>query len=562
MGKKHTRGMAPLIVAAAVLVAVVSGSASFANVLVAQDATTTATPVSTTPADQKTIDTNDCKNQTDNFKNWQRNITDRGREITSIEKETKTTATKAKELLATFTACVNGLTVCTPDFWTKNNECNDAQRNLEYELQDNLYPLRDCANSQRGIMDRRKEKKNNIDSQIKDILRNNKGADVSALTDISTKIDAQFAKADAAATCTGAAVDTLKDVSSELNTLFQDFYASSNDVRQASESVRRLADDKKDFESNMKRNCEKDKAREFKNYETQFAKSTKSGNVSADQQASHDAVKAAFENSCVTLIKKMQDALNAGDVNAFDDARQEYFNTDKDFWDTLNNNRQGLQEQEQKAQIMKNVTRDLQQKARDLKRMKSALSRVTTSYNKVAAKYLSKDERKQAAADLKKYIDRANELVNSISAGLAAADKAVKGGDADTLDEYWSTQQDLDEMRQEFDDLQRTAQMIPEVVKQLSNVEKQLKGAARERQGLPAELQSQFDEMVNTIKGSVDNAWSVLISDPEAAMEELQSMQTANQDWEETKNAWYQDNQGNNESGQVEPKATPLPYYK
>ena len=248
---------------------------------------------------------------------------------------------------------------------------------------------------------------------------------------------------------------------------------------------------------------------------------------------------------CVNALGSMKTAIDNKDVDAYNEARSTYDDLDRQFWDALNESRQGVQEKMQKAQIIKDVTRDLKQKSKDLKRMRTALQRAITTYNRVAAKYLSKDERKQAATDLKAYITKASELVNSISAGFAAADKAVKEGDFDTLDEYWSNQQDLDEMRQEFDDLQRVTQLIPELVKHLASVEKEInvQRIARERQGLPEELRSQFDELVDNVKKSVDNAWTLLVSDPEAAAEELQSIQSMDQDWNDTLNNWREENQ-------------------
>ncbi|MBI5413011.1 hypothetical protein HZA42_01515 [Candidatus Peregrinibacteria bacterium] len=497
----------------------------------------------------------------------QRNISDRKRErknldsqIKDIQRMNKTadvsalTAVIAKidALLAKADQIATG--ACNRD---TADTLNDIQTEFNtlfqdfYNASNEIRELASCPQTQRNISDRKKERKN-LDSQIKDIQRMNKAADVSALTAVITQIDALFTKANQVSTgvCNREVVDTLNDIQNELNTLFQDFYNSSNDVRQQADQGRQSEDNKRDYEKDKKPRCEKDKARELKNF---VKEATKSGD--ADSAA---AVTNIYNQMCVDALGAMKTALDAGNTDAYNEARSTYDDLDRTFWETLNENRQGVQEKAQKAQIVKDVTRDLKQKAKDLKRMKSALSRVTTSYNKVAAKYLSREERKQAAAELKAYIVKASELVDSISAGLTAADKAVKEGDFDTLDEYWSNQQDLDDMRQEFDDLQRATQMIPEVVKQLSNVEKQLKGAGRERQRLPEELQDQFDEFVSTIKGSVDNAWSVLISDPEAAMEELQSMQQANQDWEETKNAWYEDNQGDN--GETDTIKVPLPF--
>lgn len=495
-----------------------------------------------------TVDPNECKRQQDEIKNWSRNISDKQREVQNVKKEIKTglDTSKVDQYISDFTTCVAKLSPCTPDFWTYANVCNEYTRDIEIEFQDNIWPLRDCYNNKRSIEDRRKERKN-LEGQVKDILRNNKSADVSALTAITAQIDGLLAKA-ATAGCSGTDIDTLKDISGDFNGLFQDFYTLSNDVRQTAEAGRRLEEDKKDFEKNIKKQCSKDKSREFKNLEKQLAKSQKSGTVPADTQSAYDEIKASYNYSCVTLIQKMQDAINASDTDTFEEARQEYNDDNQAFWDKLNEVRQGLQEQEQKANTIKNVTRDLKQKQVDLKRMRTALQRIEKSYNKVAAKYLDKEERKQSLVDLKGYITRANELVTSISEGLTSADTAVKNGDFDTLDEYWMNQQDLDDMRTEFDDLQRTSQFIPELIKQAGNVEKGIKNASKERIGLPDELKPQFDEFISGVKKSLDNAWTLMISDPQSASEELQSINDLNQDWGETKKDW--EDQKNEAEGQ------------
>ena len=630
-----------LSVAAVAVVAIVSGSASFASVLVAQDTPKPTEPQVTPTEPVKESDAENQQRQIRDQNNWLKNLQN---ELKDIKRQVKTLDTSTVDgLFAQYSSCIQArqAEVGTQDFWNNMRDCQSLQQDIDAQMNDVLRPQRDCADRQRNISDRKRERKNlnsqikdiqrmnktadisalnsaisqidallakadqaatgvcnrdtadtindiqnelntlfqdfynssneirelascpqtqknisdrkrekkNLESQLKDIKRMNKTADVSALTAIIAQIDALFVKADQAATggaCNRDIVDALNDIQNELNTLFQDFYNSSNDVRQQADQGRQFEDNVRDYEKDKKPRCEKDKARELKNFEREVTKAKKAGGSEAGEvQDAYANVKQIYDQMCVNALGSMKTAIDNKDVDAYNEARSTYDDLDRQFWDALNESRQGVQEKMQKAQIIKDVTRDLKQKSKDLKRMRTALQRAITTYNRVAAKYLSKDERKQAATDLKAYITKASELVNSISAGFAAADKAVKEGDFDTLDEYWSNQQDLDEMRQEFDDLQRVTQLIPELVKHLASVEKEInvQRIARERQGLPEELRSQFDELVDNVKKSVDNAWTLLVSDPEAAAEELQSIQSMDQDWNDTLNNWREENQ-------------------
>lgn len=597
-------------------------------------------PTPVTPVvDEKQVDANDCKNQQDNLRNWQRNITDQEGEITRIEKQAKITATDARKYLTAFKSCVATLTACTPDFWNKNNDCNDAQRDLQNELQDNLYPLRDCADRSKNIQDRNREKRNlasqvndikrmgavdltqlnayitqitdkvtegttlaagtctrdtadklsdiqndlntlfqdfynmsndlrelascpqkqkeidnrrrekaNLTSQLRDIenmnekLADKDKADVSKLKGYISEIDVQLEKASQvkAATCTRETVDILNDVQNALNTSFQDFYNDSNDVRQQADQGRQLADNKRDYEKDKKARCEKDKTREFNNFTKEFNKAKTKGTVTKEDQEAYDNVKVIFDKMCVEDLAAMKAALDIKDVQAYNDARSDYDSLDRDFWDALNESRQGVQEVKQKAEQLKNVTRELKNWTSQLRKMNKEVLKLTASYKRIAAKYVDRTEKKEALAKFADSIKGATELVKKIDDGLKKArEEAPKDPES-----WWMDHQDeLNDLRQDYNDKQQEIQMIGQIMQTLTQVEKEMKSTKKELAQLGSEsnndpvLMGKLNEIFTRANASIAEAWG-LISSPEEAMGVLEGMQDFRQEWEDAKQEW------------------------
>lgn len=422
------------------------------------------------------------------------------------------------------------------------NEFNTLFQDF-YNASNEARELASCPQTQKNINDRRKERKN-LDSQLRDIQRMNKSADVSVLTTALAQIDALFAKADKVATgvCNRETVDMLNDIQNEFNTLFQDFYNSSNDVRQQADQGRQIEDSKRDFEKDKKPRCEKDKARELKNFERELTKYKKNSAESEDAQALYDKVKAIYDKMCVEDLAAMKAALDKGDAQTYNDVRSDFDGLDRDFWDSLNESRQGVQEKNQKTEQLKNVTRELKDWTRQLKDMKREVARLKKLYDRTAKKYADKAERKEALAAFKDYVAKADELVKTIEAGLTQAAKEAP----DDPESWWMDhQQDLNDLRQDFGEMQQEIQMIGQILQTLAQAEKDIiKGTAKELAQLKREsnndpeLIGKLNDIVTRAKASLTEAWGLAISSPEEAMDVLQELQNFGQEWEETVRDW------------------------
>lgn len=537
--KKALIIIAAIVFAAAVTAGYKIAAQSGANIFVAQE-------------DAKPVDQNDLANQQRWIKDQNNWLKDHQRELQDIKKQAKTVDTStADKLFAQFSACVqtNQSKVGTQDFWNSTQDCNSLQRDIDDHMNDVLRPARDCANTKKNIEDRRKEKKN-IDSQMKDILRQDKNADVSALKATVDQINALFAKADQAAAggvCDATVRDTLNDIQNEFNGLFQDFYNTSNDVRQKANEGRQMQDNKRDFEKDKKARCEKDKARELKNFEKELERAKKKNAASDDIQVAYDSVKELYTQMCVDTLGTMKTALDNGDVNAYNDARSTYDDLDRTFWETLGESRQGVQEKTQKAEQQKNVTRELQQWSKELKRMKAELNKIKTFYTRTAKKYANSQDRKTELAAFADYVSQAENLIKQIEQGLATA----KDESASDPDAWWMERQDqLNDLRQQFNDMQQNVQMVGNIMQGLTQVEKELmKRIPRELAQIKREsnndpeLISALNDIVQQAKDTLTQVWSQVVSSPEDAMTAMEGLKDLEQTWNETINDWRESRQ-------------------
>lgn len=494
-----------------------------------------------------TEDTANQNNQIKNNLNWHKDLL---REVNDIKRETKNTvnAATAEKYLSEYAACIAAKQslVGTADFWSSYKDCEELSRLADVELQDNLRPARDCANNRKNIDNRVRERKG-LDRQVKDILRNDKTADVSSLNASLAAIDAALAKAAQyeGGICSRDGADALRDIEQDLNGLFQDFYNGSNDLNQKSNETRRITDGKNDYEKNIKRNCEKDKAREFKNYTREYEKVAKKGAVSAEAAETYAAVKALYEDLCVTLVGAMGSALAVNDIDAFEDARQKYWDSDRDFWDTLNNSRSTLQEVSHREETLKNVNRDLQQKTKDLSRMKKELTRTKKVYERAAKKYADRQERKDNIAAFGQFVSQAADLISKMEAGITAA-KDQASADPDS---YWyDKNEELNDLQMEFNDLQNNVNNILNIMQTVKDVEQLLKNFRSDLKNI-AEKTGNDENVISTLEGllsesdvALKQVWALAITDPEEALSTLQSMQELEAQWYDTLNEWSEQN--------------------
>ncbi|MBI5754404.1 hypothetical protein HZA40_04650 [Candidatus Peregrinibacteria bacterium] len=530
--------LAAIVVVLLAVIGIVTYSQAFrggANSLVADE-----------PAKQ-----NDTENQQRWIKDQNNWLKNEQSELKDIKRQ-KVDTSVVDGLYAQFASCVQArqAEINTENFWNNTRDCQSIQQDIGVQMNDVLRPARDCANTKKNIEDRRKEKKN-IDSQLKDILRQDKTANVSALTAIVDQINALFTKADQASsggTCNSDVRDTLNDIQNEFNSLFQDFYSSSNEVNQKANEGRQLKDNKKDYEKDKKVRCEKDKAKELKNFEKELNKAKKQDAGSDDMQAAYDSVKDIYTQMCVDALGVMKTALDTGNADAYNEARSTYDDLDRTFWDTLNENRQGVQEKTQKKEQLKNVTRELKRWTSELKKMKSELNRTKQLYTRTAKKYANGQDRKTELAAFADYVVQAEGLIKQIESGLAAAKKES----ASDPEAWWMDRQDeVNDLQQQFYEMQQNVQTIGNVMQGLAQVEKDLmKGTVKELAQLKREsnndpeLMDALNDIIRQGKDALKQAWSQVVSSPEDAMAVLEGMKDLGQMWQNTVDDWRGNKQG------------------
>lgn len=294
-----------------------------------------------------------------NNRNW---IKDIKREISDIQKDAKNANfTTINDLLSKYEACLTAREsqLGTEVFWNSTRDCEDIAGLISDELTDNLRPLRDCASIKRSIDDRRKEKKNNVDKQIKDIQRDDKSADLSGIQEIVADMDEAFNTADQllAGQCSEEVRDELNDIQSDFNDYFQDFYDQAGEVSQSVNDQKQLDQNAKDLERDMKKKCKDSMTPGLKEVEKDLDKQRKKGTVPQTWQEAFGQVKAIHDASCVKAVAAMEEAVKNRDNDAFQDARENFWDQERDFWDTLNDAKGLTQQQEQTENALKDIAR-------------------------------------------------------------------------------------------------------------------------------------------------------------------------------------------------------------
>lgn len=294
-----------------------------------------------------------------NNRNW---IKDIKREIVDIQKDAKNAnVTTVNGLVSKYEACLTAreAQLGTDAFSNSTRDCDDIQGLINDELTDNLRPLRDCVSFKRTIDDRRKEKKNNVDAQFKNIKRDDPNADISGLQEIITDMDGAFKTADEllAGQCSEEVRDELNDIQSDLNDNFQDFYDQAGEVSQSVNDQKQLNQNAKDLDKDMKKKCEREITKNVNDLNSDLEKEKKKGKIPETWQTAVDRVKTIHDAICVKAIAAMQDAVKNQDNDAFQDARKDFWDNERDFWDRLNEAKSFMQQQEQTENAMKDIAR-------------------------------------------------------------------------------------------------------------------------------------------------------------------------------------------------------------
>ncbi|MEK9132506.1 MAG: hypothetical protein AAB606_02250 [Patescibacteria group bacterium] len=554
MGKKHgisnrEKVVALIVVTFVVVVAVigyVKAASGFTGILVAQ--MPTATPVVTQEKQEK----DDSQNQSNYLKDQNNYLKNISRELQDVKKAAKTlNTTQIDGLISQFSSCIQArqAEIGTQAFWENiNSTCQDLQRSTEDEMNLNVRLQRDCAQTLQNIQNRKKEKKSNLDRQLKDIQRNAKGSatfDISSVTSAMALIDAELAKSDQLATsaCTEDSRDALRDIENNLNDYFRDAYDTMNGLNSVANDARQLQENLKDYEKDKKKRCEKDKVRELKNFEKEVTKAGKKAGVGRED---YTAVKSIYDQMCVTALGTMKSALDANDIDAYNDARSTYDELDRQFWDTMNESRQGVNEKVQQVQQVESASRELKRWSKELIKMKNELKRAKKTYASAAKKYANSADRKEALATFAEYVAQAEKLINQIEAGVNTAAQEVPNDP----DSWWYERQDeLNDLQMQFNEMQQNVQMIGQVLQSLKQADKGLKGTSKELAKIAketnndAELMDTLNAILSQGLATYKEAWGVAVSSPEEAMILIQSLQDMGQEWDEAVNEWRNNNE-------------------
>lgn len=481
------------------------------------------------------------KNQIRNQKDYAKGILQELKDIKKASKNAVDTS-KVEGLVNQLSQCIQKTSVFVgaENFWDDWKNCSDINEEIETLLRDELWPKRDCAMVKGQIDDRRKHERKDLNSQVKDILRNDKTIDVSGLHAILANIDAQFEKANKinVATCDSDGKYAFDEIQSELGSLFQDFYNASEELNQVSNQKRQFEEGKKDFK-NIKKNCERDKAREFKSFVKGFEKAKQKGTVSEEQQAAFDNLQSIYVTLCTDLIAEIQAALDANNGDDFNNARNDFWNEDRKFLDAMSENRdifeeqkREVEEQKQKIQELKHVDQDLKVKEREMKRMKKELVRIKKQYDKAVKKFADRSERKELLRAMASLIGQAESVVAKIETLIADARAAAP----EDPESYWSDyREELNDLQNEFFELQDTVNRIGGIFGELKNVGRELKRAEKELKQYEdtPELHARLKELLYQGQATLAQVWTNLVSDPEGAEDLLRDLQEMGGEWDE-----------------------------
>lgn len=471
---------------------------------------------------------NQLKNQSDNAKRYKTELKD-------IQRDLKTANfSKVNAEIANFEVCLTKVQslVGNTDFWDAQRDCDDYRSRVDDIFRDELRPQRECAQQKKNVDERKKEKKNNIDRQTKDITKQYKTVDISALNALTVKITGAFATADTFADkCDDNVVSTLQDVNSDLNTYFQDWYSLSDEVRNAANDAQKGVDAKKEFEKNISRQCTKEIGKQMKNFERDVSKAGKSG-IAADQQLQIQSVRDDYKNLCTVLQGTMQTALKNGDLDAFDDAKNEFYSIQQDFWSKMDESRNSLNEENQKAESLKNVQKDLQSKEKELKKMDSELNRLKKTYAKTAKKYADSTSRKEALVIIANLISRGDELKAKMSDGINAAKQSAPTDP----DSYWyENNEALNDLQEEFREIQNSVNTYTDIFRNLQEVEKTIKNDENtlKTMNISDDKRVALGNVIKRAREYLAEAWVLSVKSPEDAMSVFESLKEIGGEWDE-----------------------------
>lgn len=468
----------------------------------------------------------------DDMANQKRNLSDQQsyaknlqRELDQIKKDGQDTA-KAQDGLAKFNDCLAArqADIGTQDFWSKNQECASFSKDVENELQDVLRPTQQWKQIKKNMEDRKREKKNNLDSQVKDILRNDKTADVSALTSIIAQIEKLFAEVDAQTAYTPEGLDRFKDIQADIDGLFKDYYDASSTVSQKSQEFRSKAENQKDYDRNLKRQCEKDIPSQMKGFEKEVAQWQKVGPLPDDVQAAYDKVKAAYTQITTVQCDAMKRALEGGDGQAFNDARQEFYNLQRDFNDNMNEARNvGNQ-----LQQSKDVLREIDQRGKELEKMKKEYDRAVKR-----AGGAENPEAKQILADIETLLAKGKEAaVSDPQSWWQEYQRDIN----DLQNNFWAAVQKV----QQVSDNQR---WLKDIEREIKDRERSLKDMRRDKH-MDSDVISSLEGLLGQMKDSVAKAKELIAKgDLDGARDTLQAMDDLRREWEDTSRSLWEKQQ-------------------
>lgn len=437
---------------------------------------------------------------------------------------------------------------CTDDTLSTLTDVEAELNSAFSSVYSTMNELNQAANEVRQKKDNANDIKNkrqqckDMSRQLKDFERESKGVQIDSASADSPLALVQGLYRDMCDASTGfisrmeAAVTSgdvtaYNDARSEFDGNNNNFFTTINEARNSTQTVKRGKEIGSDIKG--KRQQCKDSAREFKNFDREFAKAEKAGTVSDEDKAGYQTVKDISAQMCDAAsgsIAKMEAAVKAQDVDAFDEARSEFDNNQGTFWNAMNEVRGKVGEVRQKQETLKSVTQDLKYKQRDLRRMKSQLKSIKRQYESALKRYTGAAERKQILEEFKNLTVQAEELITKIEAGMASAEREA----AEDPDSYWfDHNEELNEYQGEFNELQERIQTVGQTMKELKGLDRELKNREREIPRFDADLQPVLQDLIKRARENLDLIWTTLIKDPEGAESAIIELRQIGQDWDE-----------------------------
>lgn len=503
----------------------------FAGVGYAQSpATTAGTPVveNNQAADQNRV----ISEKTKQYENWMKDFNKYTTKYTAID------SSRLRTLLDSY----NGLIakwkqyVATQDFnsgWDTNRDLDSMWTDINDAFQifkdedEWKNVLNNCKNQTREIT---KDMANNVKNWKKDLskLKSLSPEEQQKVTDILAKIDAKYSAVTTAQT-------TVDSYCVRKEGRPNDYYNDNRDVDDAKRDFYDLGTEVNEVSNAL--NCKDQLARDLKNKDkniereyNRVVKQAKGAPIPEDLESAYRGYVGAFDQATQLLA--------AGQCEDARSALQEAWNThNQAFWEAMRTTQEG----QQKQQEVKNVMRQLVDQERELKRIKNDIKRTRKLVERVVKKYLSTTDRKEISQQLTDLLAQAEGLITQREEIIAKA-KAEAPNDPDTFLLGWD---EFNDFQQEFNDLGNKVRTMAEVVRELQQNEKEIKRRDRElkRFAKEPELLKTLQDLVAQAKGSIQNAWALVVGDPEAARGELQGFYELSQDWDEAVRDWQDSNE-------------------